>query len=94
MPLNQRPIRNFHLCRVSSNTSSRREIEPENFGNSPDTHNTKLNSTGFKTPLKEKLTYTDNRYGRITLPPWMLKMAPFGWNRKSVQKEGRPDFSP
>ncbi|GFY75534.1 hypothetical protein TNIN_322911 [Trichonephila inaurata madagascariensis] len=77
MPLSQLPIRNCHLYRLSSNTYSRREIEPENFSNSPDTHNTKPNSTGFKTPLKEKLTYTDNRYGRITLPPWMLKMAPF-----------------
>ncbi|GFY46286.1 hypothetical protein TNIN_7181 [Trichonephila inaurata madagascariensis] len=88
MPQNQRPIRNCHLCRVNSNTFSRRETEPESFGNSPDTHNIKLNSTGFKTPLKEKLTSTDNRYGRITLLLWTLKMAPSGEPQK--RSEGRP----
>ncbi|GFS50452.1 hypothetical protein TNIN_185271 [Trichonephila inaurata madagascariensis] len=74
--------------RVSSNTSSRKETEPESFGNSPDTHNTKLNSTGFKTPLKEKLTSTDHRYGRITLLLWTLKMASF--EKLQKRSEGRP----
>ncbi|GFY60421.1 hypothetical protein TNIN_379981 [Trichonephila inaurata madagascariensis] len=59
VPQNQRTTRSYRLCRVSSKTSSKRRTEPESFGNSPDIHNTKLNSTGFKTPLKVKLTSTD-----------------------------------
>ncbi|GFY50837.1 hypothetical protein TNIN_179071 [Trichonephila inaurata madagascariensis] len=60
---NRLAIRSHHLCRGSSNTSSKRGTEPENFGNLSDTHNTKQNLTDYKTQLKEKLDFTDQLWG-------------------------------
>ncbi|GFV43759.1 hypothetical protein TNCV_4990441 [Trichonephila clavipes] len=58
----------------------------ESFGNSPDTHNTKQNSTDYKTSC----TSTDNRYGRITLLLWTLKMAPFWEATKEFRRKAAP----
>ncbi|GFW99577.1 hypothetical protein TNCV_3418101 [Trichonephila clavipes] len=49
--------------------------------------------TEFKIKLKEKSDFTDNRYGRITLLPWMPKTAPFG---EPLEHSGKrpPRFPP
>ncbi|GFW53057.1 RNA-directed DNA polymerase from mobile element jockey [Trichonephila clavipes] len=54
-------------------------------------HKTELNN--YKKLSKEKLISTDNKYGRITLPLWTLKTAPFGELQKRSD-ERPPRFQP